>query len=120
MNDLLFMHNIRLVFSIAKKYMTKTDDFDSLVQDGMMGLAIAASKFDVSRNVKFITYATPWVRKKILERFYCKANEVLKRSVSLNSPALAVNSKINNSEESDLEDYVNEYIDPSVNSIKSF
>lgn len=120
LNDLLFMHNIRLVFSIAKKYMTKTDDFDSLVQDGMMGLAIAASKFDVSRNVKFITYATPWVRKKILERFYCKANEVLKRSVSLNSPALAVNSKINNSEESDLEDYVNEYIDPSVNSIKSF
>ena len=113
LNNLLFMHNIRLVFNVAKKYMAKTDDFDSMVQDGMVGLAIAARNFDISRGVKFITYATPWVRKKVLERFYCKANEVLKRSVSLNAPASQSSSKINDNADGDLEGYVNEYLDPS-------
>ena len=113
LNNLLFMHNIRLVFNVAKKYMSKTDDFDSMIQDGMVGLAIAAHNFDISRGVKFITYATPWVRKKVLERFYCKANEVLKRSVSLNAPASQSSSKINDNVDGDLEGYVNEYLDPS-------
>lgn len=120
LNNLLFMHNIRLVFNIAKKYMGKTDDFDAMVQDGMLGLAIAAKNFDISRGVKFITYATPWVRKKVLERFYCKANEVIKRSVSMNSPAMQSSSKINDSTDGDLENYVNDYLDPSVSSLKSF
>lgn len=119
LNNLLFMHNIRLVFSIAKKYMSKTDDFDSLVQDGMLGLAIAASNFDLSRNVKFITYATPWVRKKVLERFYNKANEVIKRSTSLNSPLAGANNKLNDSDGVEFENYVNDYIDPSVSTIKT-
>lgn len=120
LNDLLFMHNIRLVFNIAKKYMSKTDDFDAMVQDGMLGLAIAATNFDISRGVKFITYATPWVRKKVLERFYCKANEVLKRSVSLNAPISASNSKVNDNDDPNLENYVNDYIDPSSMPIRSF
>ena len=120
LNQLLFMHNIRLVFNIAKKYVSKTDDFDAMVQDGMIGLSIAAKNFDISRGVKFITYATPWVRKKVLERFYCKANEVVKRSVSLNSPTSQSSSKINDNSDGDLEDYVNDYIDPSTTTIKSF
>ena len=113
LKKLLFMHNIRLVFSIAKKYMSRTDDFDSMVQDGMLGLAIAADNFDISRGVKFITYATPWIKKKVLERFYTKESEITRRSVSLNAPSAS--SKTNDSNESDLEDYVNEYIDPSIN-----
>lgn len=112
LNNLLFMHNIRLVFNIAKKYMSKTDDFDSMVQDGMHGLAIAIENFDINRGVKFITYATPWVRKKVLERFYNKANEIIKRSVSLNSPSSVTNKKVNDGSETDLESYVSEYIDP--------
>ena len=119
LNDLLFMHNIRLVFNVAKKYMSKTDDFDAMVQDGMLGLAIAANNFDTSRGVKFITYAMPWVRKKVLERFYCKANEVLKRSISLNAPASSSSSKVNDNDDPSLESYVNDYIDPSAMHIKS-
>lgn len=111
LNDLLFMHNVRLVFSIAKKYMSKTDDFDSMVQDGMLGLAIAANNFDISRGVKFITYAMPWIKKKVLERFYIKENEITKRSVSLSSPAS--NQKVNDGNDSKLEDYVNDYVEPS-------
>lgn len=113
LNNLLFMHNIRLVFNVAKKYMGKTDDFDSMVQDGMLGLAIAARNFDLSRGVKFITYATPWVRKKVLERFYNRANEVIKRSVSMNAPTNAGASKVNDGDDPSLESYVNEYMDPS-------
>lgn len=112
LNDLLFMHNIRIVFNIAKKYMSKTDDFDSMVQDGMLGLAIAANNFDIERGTKFITYAMPWIKKKVLERFYVKENEITKRSVSLNAPASS-GSKVNDNDNGDLEDYVNYYIDPS-------
>lgn len=113
LNELLFMHNIRLVFNTAKRYMSKTDDFDSMVQDGMLGLAIAAENFDVSRGIKFITYATPWVKKKVLERFYNRANEVIKRSVSLNSPTSMSNSKAGDDVDHEFESYVNDYIDPS-------
>ena len=112
LNDLLFMHNIRIVFNIAKKYMSKTDDFDSMVQDGMLGLAIAANNFDIERGTKFITYAMPWIKKKVLERFYLRENEITKRSVSLNAPMSYV-SKVNDNDSGDLENYVNDYIDPS-------
>ena len=113
LNNLLFMHNIRIVFNIAKKYMSKTDDFDSMVQDGMLGLAIAASNFDVSRGTKFITYAMPWIKKQVLERFYVKEHEIEKRSVSLNSP-VSSSSKMNDKDDGDLENYVNDYLEPSI------
>ena len=118
LNDLLFMHNIRIVFNIAKKYMSKTDDFDSMVQDGMLGLAIAANNFDIERGTKFITYAMPWIKKKVLERFYIKENEITKRSVSLNAP-VSSGSKVNDNDNGDLEDYVNDYIDPSAYAVSS-
>jgi RNA polymerase sigma factor (sigma-70 family) len=113
LNKLLFMHNIRIVFSVAKRYTSKTDDFDAMVQDGMLGLAIAAQKFDVDRGTKFITYATPWVRKKVLERFYSKANNVIKNSISLNAPQMESNSKTSD-DLPDFENYVHDYIDTTV------
>ncbi len=111
------MHNIRIVFNIAKKYMSRTDDFDSMVQDGMLGLSIAVNNFDITRGVKFITYATPWIKKKVLERFYIKENEIVKHSVSMSAPSSC--SKANDSDSSCLEDYVNDYIDPSSCTIPS-
>lgn len=117
LNTLLFMHNVRLVFNIAKKYVSRTNDFDSMVQDGMLGLAIAVNNFDIERGTKFITYATPWVRKKVLERFYSRENEIVKRSTSLSEPSAT--SKPNDANDSTFEDYVNEYIDPSVLTVKS-
>ena len=41
LNELLYMHNIRLAFNMAKKYATKTNDFDALVSDCLYGLSIA-------------------------------------------------------------------------------
>ena len=63
LNFLLFMHNIRTVFNQAKAYVSKTNDFDALVQNGMMGLGEAARRFDIDRDIKFCTYATIWVKK---------------------------------------------------------
>ncbi len=50
--------NLRLVVSIAKRHMSTTDDFFSLVSDGNMSLIRAVEKFDYSRGNKFSTYAS--------------------------------------------------------------
>lgn len=108
LRHLLFMHNIGLVFNTAKQYMSKTDDFDSMVQDGMVGLGEAVKRFDINKGIKFCTYATQWVRKYVLAKFYTRQYEQDKVTVSLDAPAPSVDD-----EESCLADYVNEKIDPS-------
>lgn len=118
LNDLLFKHNIRLVFNLAKRYMSKTDDFDSMVQDGMLGLKIATQEFDVERGTKFITFATWWILKKMREHYYSKNYKVIKNSVSLSEPSTC-NSKINDNDANDLESHVNDMIDPAYNNIKT-
>ena len=80
------MHNIRLVFNIAKNYKSITTDFDNIVQDGMLGLAIAADRFNIDRKIKFITFATPWIKKKILENSYSRSSKITSKSISLNTP----------------------------------
>lgn len=118
LNKLLFMHNIRIVFNIAKKYVSKTNDFDGLVQDGMLGLGEAAKRFDITKGIKFITYATIWVRKYILMNFYGKQVDIEKHSVSLNA-AMDSDVKSNNETETTFESFVNQYIDPSCYRAKS-
>lgn len=113
LNKLLFMHNIRAVFSQAKKYMSKVDNFDSLVQDGMVGLGEACKRFDPSKGVKFITYAQPWIRKYILSNFYGKNIDVEKSSISLDSPMMMSNSKSSGENDVTFENYVNEFYEPS-------
>ena len=54
--------NLRLVVSIAKEYTGRGVPLMDLIQDGSIGLLIAATKFDYTRDVKFSTYATKWIR----------------------------------------------------------
>ena len=63
--EALVNHNLRLVVSVAKRYMGRGLTLLDLIQEGNVGLIKAVDKYDVSKGFKFSTYATYWIKQAI-------------------------------------------------------
>ena len=63
--DRMTVANLKLVFSIAKKYLFSGQTLDDLIQEGNIGLIKAVDRYDWRRGFKFSTYATWWIRQQV-------------------------------------------------------
>lgn len=73
--DRLVEANLRLVFSIVKKFVNPNNSFEDLLSDGIVGLMRAVEKFDFDRGFRFSTYATQVVRRNSYRAVVVKQQE---------------------------------------------
>ena len=74
--DRLIEANLRLVVSVAKKYVSRGMVFLDLIQEGNLGLIKAVDKYDYKKGFKFSTYATWWIRQGITRAIADKARTI--------------------------------------------
>lgn len=79
--NILVQGNLKLVLSILKKFVNRTDNMDDLFQIGCIGLLKAIDNFDLSHEVKFSTYAVPMILGEV--RRYIRDNNTIRVSRSL-------------------------------------
>lgn len=112
LNRRLCLHNVKMVFNMAKSFVTKTRDFDSLVQNGMLGLMEAARRFDVDKDIKFCTYAAIWIKKYFSMYYYTSQYKLDQATSSLDEPSL-FGANDPNDETSFMENSLHKYVDPT-------
>ena len=113
LKQLLILHNVRAVFNIAKKYAMRTKSFDDMVAEGFRGLCIAAERFDFSRDIKFITFAYPWIFKYVVKEFYdAYETQIANKAISLNT-GVTDHGLDNDNTKTTVENFIDTNVDPS-------
>lgn len=92
--------NLRFVFEVAKRYKGNGVPLEDLISEGNMGLIKAIQKFDLSRDVKFYSYAVWWIKQSIIA--FLKEN--YNKNIIEKSEETLFNNSIDNSKLSDCED----------------
>lgn len=82
--------NLKFVVSVAKQYQGQGLSLEDLIQEGNLGLIVAAKKFDPDTGLKFISYAVWWIKQAILAAIYNKG-QVIRSTCSY----IAIMNKIN-------------------------
>jgi RNA polymerase sigma factor (sigma-70 family) len=75
-NDRLIAANVRLVYGQANQFLRRGLSWSDLVQEGMMGLVIAITKFDVASGNKLSTYAIWWIRQRLIRALEDQARTI--------------------------------------------
>ena len=89
--ELVFV-NARMIVNIMKKCASSRvyeEDADDLFQQGILGLHRAASRYDITANTAFSTYAYPWIKQSIFR--YIASNHVIRMPFHITSESVAVN-----------------------------
>lgn len=75
---------LRLVINIAKNFQQPNEELMDLIEEGNYGLLVALSKFDLTKNTRFSTYATIWIRQAIILYLH-NSNKILKIAPEYNN-----------------------------------
>ena len=111
--DELVRRNLRFVISVAKQYATSVNPLEDLVNEGNIGLMMAADKFKADMGVRFISYAVWWIRKVIYEHLSKNGRMVRLPANKINSLS-KLDKKINELEQKfgrnvDIQEIATEY-----------